>query len=182
MIKKKTPAAATTQNKGAAALLPNFSLRMTPHRRALYYTGLPHKEGILQRIYKKNPKILQIIEYAIIATIIILAMAIDLRILLILPLLGAALYFKDHFKWLFWLCKVFIFQRNFYAGRRRVYKMGSLLQYMNSWRAKRFNAQKAAGGVVIIWAASAKQIEQRFKLMAKNGTLESREYISNYDK
>lgn len=128
------------------------------------------KKPLLLRLYEKHPKAFIILEKVFFVLIMCIGLFFNAYLLLILPVAGAAIFYKDRINFFWSLIKVYIIQKNFYQDRRELYKMGSLNEHLNVKEPRKFKN-------AIIWGESQSVQEKKFEKLQKSGKIKKREYI-----
>ena len=140
-------------------------------QKALYYSGLPKKPSKLATLYKDNASVFALLERVLVVAFIVFALFTNAYLLLLLPLTGALLFYRNRVIWLWWKLKVYVLQRSFYADRRQLYNMGTLYHHLKHKRPKKFKH-------AIIWGQSKSVQQTKFNKLQKNNQLKNKEYIS----
>lgn len=166
---KKRGAIATLANtlfyKVARAFAP-----LTKFQQALCYTGFKKKPSKLAQWFGRNAILFAITEKVAILAFIVFALFTNAYLLLILPAIGAMVFYRNRLQWLWWKFKVFVLHRNYYQHRRKLYKQGSLYHHLNNKRPLKF-------GSAIIWGQSESIQQTIFKRLQREKILTTKEYI-----
>lgn len=178
MSYKKQPkptAAIKTEAKPNAIQLILFKIislfqPLNHFQKALYYTGFPKKPSRIIMWFQEYAAAIALAEKIIIVAFIVFSILINPYLLLLLPLLGAAMYYRQHLKFLWWKVKVFIIYRNYYQDRRILYMQGSLYHHFKLKLPKRY-------GPAIIWGESETIQQTKFRKLQKKNRLTHKEYI-----
>lgn len=169
--KKQTNRPAAQPPTAAQKLLTKLQVRpLNKHQKALFYEGTGHKPGKLRRWLTRHMATIAIIEKIAVPAYIVVAIIINPYWLLLLPALGAMIYYRERIKYLWWQIKVNLLFRDFYAHRRELHRQGTLFHHLAYKMPKKF-------GPAIIWAESESIQNIRFKKMQKNNQLTNKEYI-----
>lgn len=178
--RKNSTRSNTPKNEGTQSE-KRFSLKLNENQLALFSYGPHKKKSFFTAWLVKNIKLVYWVENLSIIVFALYAIVFDIRLLLLLPLLGAIVYFRVFPKFLYHWLKVFVFKRSYYEHRRRLYKMGTLHMYIKHWTSRSFNIKKKFTGKIIIWAPTEKNVSRRFKDLNKKDALEFKEYITLKD-
>lgn len=159
----------------AAPLKLKLSLALSRNQRALFFRG-NHKTSNLQNCITRCARLINTLYFVLLATFIVYAIFKDPLLLLLIPLLGGFIFYREYFNFVYWYLKVFVFKRKFYKHRRELFIMKSLHFHLESKRSKRY---KLPNGIAIFWYSTQKALDKNtlYKLNQKNKTLTSKEYI-----
>lgn len=165
--------ASTAYFKVASAFAPlnKFQQALTYTGKEFYSKNKRKKPSAFLRWFQNNMATIAIIERLAVISFIIFALFTNAYLLLILPAIGALVFYRNRVFWLWWKLKVFVLFRSFYQHRRQLYKQGALYHHLNKKRPKKY--QNA-----IIWGESESVQNIKFKALQKSNSLTKKEYIS----
>tara|TARA_R110002012_G_scaffold250357_6_gene428156 strand:- start:2935 stop:3537 length:603 start_codon:yes stop_codon:yes gene_type:complete len=146
-------------------------------QQALYYTGKEwyskskrKKPSAFLRWFQDNMATFALVEKIVVIGFIIFALFTNAYLLLILPAIGALVFYRNRVVWLWWKFKVFVLFRSFYEHRRTLYKQGTLFHHFATKQPKIY-------GSAIIWGASESVQNTKYKTLSRTNSLTTKEYI-----
>src|SRR5690606_11259324 len=92
---------------------------------------------------------------------IFVAIIFNPYLFLILPAVGAMVYYRERLKYIWWKLKVIIIFRKYYEHRRQLHQQGTLYHHLNHKLPKKI-------GSVIIWGESKSIQNIKFRKLQKN--------------
>lgn len=164
--------ASTVFFKVASAFAPlnKFQQALTYTGKEFYSKSKRKEKSKLAKWYQKNMLALAIAERILFFAFVIFSIATNPYLLLILPAIGALVFYRNRVVWLWWKFKVFVLFRNFYEHRRTLYKQGTLFHHFATKQPKIY-------GSAIIWGASESVQNTKYKTLSKTNSLTTKEYI-----
>lgn len=170
---KFTALASTAFFKVASAFAP-----LNKFQQALYYEGKEwysktkkKKPSFLAQLYTKNAVAFAVVERILFIAFVIFALFTNVYLLLVLPVMGALVFYRNRIVWLWWKFKVFVLFRNFYEHRRNLYKQGALWHHQQRKKPKIYDS-------AIIWGESESVQNIKYKSLQKSNSLTTKEYIT----
>ncbi len=166
--------ASTVFFKVASAFAPlnKFQQALTYTGKEFYSKSKRKEKSKLAKWYQKNMLAFAIVERILFFAFVIFSIATNPYLLLILPAIGALVFYRNRVVWLWWKFKVFVLFRNFYEHRRTLYKQGTLFHHFATKQPKIY-------GSAIIWGASESIQNTKHKALQKSNSLTTKEYISS---
>lgn len=166
--------ASTVFFKVASAFAP-----LNKFQQALMYTGKEwhsknkrKKPSAFLRWFQDNMTAFALVEKVVVIAFIIFALFTNAYLLLVLPAIGALVFYRNRVAWLWWKFKVFVLFRSFYEHRRNLYKQGTLFHHLKVKKPKIFNN-------AIIWGESESIQNTKLKTLQNKNLLTTKEYIHN---
>ena len=136
-------------------------------RNALSFHGKEeaNKLGFFKRILLNNRQVFSILEMVFFWGFFAYCLYINnFRLFSVVLLYGAYLFARPHLLFIKWYAIVYVFKRNFYSDRRKLYKQGSLLHHLEFKRPKKFKTGH------VIWAQTEKLKTQKFNRLSSKST------------
>lgn len=155
----------------AFAPLNKFQQALTYTGKEFYSKNKRKKPSAFVRWFQDNMATFALVEKVVVIGFIIFALFTNAYLLLILPAIGALVFYRNRVVWLWWKFKVFVLFRNFYEHRRTLYKQGTLFHHFATKQPKIY-------GSAIIWGASESVQNTKYKTLLKTNSLTTKEYIS----
>ena len=155
----------------AFAPLNKFQQALTYTGKEFYSKNKRKKPSAFVRWFQDNMATFALVEKVVVIGFIIFALFTNAYLLLILPAIGALVFYRNRVVWLWWKFKVFVLFRSFYEHRRTLYKQGTLFHHFATKQPKIY-------GSAIIWGASESVQNTKYKTLLKTNSLTTKEYIS----
>ena len=154
----------------AFAPLNKFQQALTYTGKEFYSKNKRKKPSAFVRWFQDNMATFALVEKVVVIGFIIFALFTNAYLLLILPAIGALVFYRNRVVWLWWKFKVFVLFRNFYEHRRTLYKQGTLFHHFATKQPKIY-------GSAIIWGASESVQNTKYKTLSRTNSLTTKEYI-----
>lgn len=170
-IRKPNVRTATKTEIGILRTLNKLKIKpLTKFQIALMDEGPDTKPSLLSRLYHKYPAVFSLFEKVFVVAIILCAIFINPYYLLILPAMGAMLFYRNRFRFLWWKIKINVLFRDYYEDRRILFNQGTLFHHLSVKLPKRYMQ-------AVIWGQSKNVQEIKFRKLQKSNSLKKREYI-----
>ena len=154
----------------AFAPLNKFQQALTYTGKEFYSKNKRKKPSAFVRWFQDNMATFALVEKVVVIGFIIFALFTNAYLLLILPAIGALVFYRNRVVWLWWKFKVFVLFRSFYEHRRTLYKQGTLFHHFATKQPKIY-------GSAIIWGASESVQNTKYKTLSRTNSLTTKEYI-----